>query len=81
MKLGCCYLVTSLMAFLLAFPCAQAKDQRPVVAVFDIQVKRVKLSKSLKKLLTELMAEELAVSGFYQVSNFLRKEGMFYGKK
>jgi formylglycine-generating enzyme required for sulfatase activity len=46
---------------------SRGADRRQVVAVFDIQVKYMKISKSKKKMLTEVMAEEVALGGVYQI--------------
>jgi iron(II)-dependent oxidoreductase len=46
---------------------AASADRRPVVAVFDVQVKRVKLTSGQLDMLTELLGQELGVGGIYQV--------------
>ncbi len=46
---------------------AVAGDERPIVAVFDIQTKRVKLTRIKRGILTELMASELVQGGVYRV--------------
>ena len=56
-----------MLALSLLAPAAGAADKRQVVAVFDIQVKRVRLGKAQKDMLTELMAQELGLGGIYQV--------------
>ncbi len=44
-----------LLAVGLFLPTARAGEQRPIVAVFDIQTKRVKLTKSQRDILTAVM--------------------------
>ncbi len=56
-----------LLAVGLFLPTARAGDQRPIVAVFDIQTKFIKLPRAKREALTEVMAEELALGGVYQV--------------
>ena len=48
-------------------PSPRADEQRPVVAVFDVQTKFLKLSKDKQDMLTELLGQELGVGGVYQV--------------
>jgi TPR repeat protein len=48
-------------------PLVQGANQRPIVAVFDIQVKGIEIAKPLQDMLTELMAEELGIGGIYKV--------------
>ncbi len=40
---------------------------RPVVAVFDVQIKFLELAKDKRNMLTDVVAEELALGGVYQV--------------
>jgi TolA-binding protein len=61
-------LVWSLVAILLmASSSLNAADQRPVVAVFDVQTKFLKISKAKREMLTELLGQMLGVGGVYQV--------------
>ena len=60
-------LAVLLLAFGLFLPTARAGDQRPIVAVFDIQTKFIKLPKAKRDMLTDVMAEELAEGGIFQV--------------
>ncbi len=46
---------------------ARAQADRPIVAVFDIETKRVKLNRGLLDLLADQLATGLAASGRYQV--------------
>ena len=48
-------LTVLILAVGLFLPTARAGDQRPIVAVFDIQTKRVKLTKSQQGILTDVM--------------------------
>ena len=50
-----------------ALPSAVEADDRQVVAVFDIQFDRIKLSRAQRNRLTKFMAEELAIGGVFQV--------------
>ncbi len=60
-------LAVLLLAVGLFLPTARAGDQRPIVAVFDIQTKYIKLPKGKRDMLTDLMASELAQGGIYRV--------------
>ena len=44
-----------------------AEDSRPVVAVFDIQVKDAPLSAAIVEKLTDLVAQELGLEGVFQI--------------
>jgi hypothetical protein len=52
---------------LLAIPLALNARNRPIVAVFEVQTKRMKLSKARRNLLTELMASELGLRGYFKI--------------
>ena len=56
-----------LVGSFLFLPSPRAAEQRPVVAVFDVQTKFLKLSKVKQDMLTELLGQELGVGGVYQV--------------
>ncbi|MBN2494164.1 MAG: formylglycine-generating enzyme family protein [Deltaproteobacteria bacterium] len=58
--------VTVVLLVLLAGPDAQS-GQRPVVAVFDLNVQRIQLAGSQRDMLTRLLAEEMGVGGLFQV--------------
>ena len=51
----------------LALPRARAAEQRPVVAVFDVQAKAFKLVQAARSLLTEVLAQEISLGGHFQV--------------
>ena len=60
-------LLMGLVGSFFFLPSPRAADQRPVVAVFDVQTKFLKLSKVKQDMLTELLGQELGVGGVYQV--------------
>jgi hypothetical protein len=51
----------------LMIPLAVAADQRPVVAVFDVQIQFFKLPQAKRDMLTNLLGQELGIGGVYQV--------------
>ncbi len=60
-------LAVLVLVVMLGLPLSLAGDQRPVVAVFDVQTKFIKLPKGKRDMLTELMAQEIGIGGVYQV--------------
>ncbi|MBW1811647.1 MAG: hypothetical protein JRJ87_25895 [Deltaproteobacteria bacterium] len=60
-------LVAVLLLFGLSVSSARAADKRPVVAVFDVQTKFLKISKAKREMLTELLGQMLGVGGVYQI--------------
>ena len=58
-------LIVAVVLFLA--PSILGGDRKPIVAVFDVEVKRVKLSKSLLDGLSDYLATKLAGTGKYQI--------------
>lgn len=65
MKKGLAGLMAAVVLFLA--PSILGGDRKPIVAVFDVEVKRIKLSKSLLDGLSDYLATKLAGTGKYQV--------------
>jgi iron(II)-dependent oxidoreductase len=55
------------LSSLLSGTAVVAADSRPVVAVFDVQTKFIKLPKAKLDMLTDLLGQELGVGGVFQV--------------
>ncbi len=57
----------ALVGVVLPSTLAQAGDQRPIVVVFNIEAKRVKLGRILRDALTDHLSNQLAQKGYYQI--------------